>query len=485
MISIIVTLTKYMLIFLMIIYTSQCFSVFSKKKEKARRRVLRRQIALIILVLTTAFLAMFLQTMDQKMLMLYGAMVLYISMTQILYRVIYRKASILLLNNMCMLITIGIIILARLNMALAAKQLLLVSAATILSLFVPVIVRKVKLIRDLTWVYAIGGILLLLAVLVLASVSGGAKLSVALTEGGPTFQFSEFVKITYVFCLAGLLRKTPSFRQIVTTTVVAAAHVLIRVLSKDLGPALVFFIAYVVMIYVSTKKARYPLAALAGGSLAAVGAYFVMAHVRVRVQAWKDPFADYQNGGYQIAQGLFAVCAGGWFGTGLFEGSPDTIPVATQDFIFSAICEELGGIFAICLILVCMSCFLMIVNISMQLSKRFYKLIALGLGAEYAFQVFLTIGGNIKFIPMTGITLPLVSYGGSSIICSVMMFAIIQGLYILREDEYEEEELRLAREEEAAYQEQLRKYNRGKNNYVNETTLEQKIEEETEKSLNW
>ena len=86
---------------------------------------------------------------------------------------------------------------------------------------------------------------------------------------------------------------------------------------------------------------------------------------------------------------------------------------------------------------------------------------------------------------MTGITLPLVSYGGSSIICSVMMFAIIQGLYILREDEFEEEELRLAREEEAAYQEQLRKNNRGKNNYVNETTLEQKIEEETEKSLNW
>ena len=186
-----------------------------------------------------------------------------------------------------------------------------------------------------------------------------------------------------------------------------------------------------------------------------------------------------------MAQGLFAICAGGWFGTGLYEGVPDTIPVATQDFIFSAICEELGGIFAICLILVCMSCFLMIVNISMRLSKRFYKLIALGLGTEYAFQVFLTIGGNIKFIPMTGITLPLVSYGGSSIICSVMMFAIIQGLYILREDEFEEEELRLAREEEAAYQEQLRKNNRGKNNYVNETTLEQKIEEETEKSLNW
>ena len=211
MISIIVTLTKYMLIVLMIMYTSQCFSVFSKKKEKARRRVLRRQITLIISVLTTAFLAMFLQTMDQMVLLLYGATLVYIVLTQLLYRAIYKKASILLLNNMCMLITIGIIILTRLNTALAMKQLFLVSGATLLSLLVPVIVRKVKIIRDLTWVYAIGGILLLLAVLVLASVSGGAKLSITLTEGGPTFQFSEFVKITYVFCLAGLLRKTPSF----------------------------------------------------------------------------------------------------------------------------------------------------------------------------------------------------------------------------------------------------------------------------------
>ena len=100
--------------------------------------------------------------------------------------------------------------------------------------------------------------------------------------------------------------------------------------------------------------------------------------------------------------------------------------------------EELGGIFAVCLILVCMSFFLMIVNIALKIKKPFYKLIALGLGTEYAFQVFLTIGGATKFIPMTGVTLPLVSYGGSSVACTVLMLAIIQGLYILREDEDEE-----------------------------------------------
>jgi hypothetical protein len=104
--------------------------------------------------------------------------------------------------------------------------------------------------------------------------------------------------------------------------------------------------------------------------------------------------------------------------------------------VLPAICEEFGGVFAMCLILVCMSMFLLIVNISMELRKNtFYKLVAIGLGAEYAFQVFLTIGGVTKFIPMTGITLPLVSYGGSSVMSTIILIAIIQGLYILREDE--------------------------------------------------
>ena len=122
---------------------------------------------------------------------------------------------------------------------------------------------------------------------------------------------------------------------------------------------------------------------------------------------------------------------------GLCQGQPDTIPVAAEDFIFSAIAEELGIIFALCLILICLSCYVMFLNIAMQLRNQFYKLVALGLGTCYIFQVFLTIGGVTKFIPSTGVTLPLVSYGGSSLLSTLIMFAIIQGLYILREDEEE------------------------------------------------
>ena len=171
------------------------------------------------------------------------------------------------------------------------------------------------------------------------------------------------------------------------------------------------------------------------GSVAAVIAYKLFNHVRVRVVAWKTPLKVIDKEGYQICQSLFAIGTGGFFGLGLYQGMPNKIPVVEQDFIFAAISEELGGMFALCLILVCVSCFLMFLNIAMQLKDSFYKLVALGLGTIYGFQVFLTIGGVTKFIPSTGVTLPLVSYGGSSMLSTLIIFGIIQGLYILREDE--------------------------------------------------
>ncbi|MCC8029790.1 MAG: FtsW/RodA/SpoVE family cell cycle protein, partial [Lachnospiraceae bacterium] len=150
--------------------------------------------------------------------------------------------------------------------------------------------------------------------------------------------------------------------------------------------------------------------------------------------------ANISGSGWQVAQSLFAIGTGGWFGLGLYQGLPEKIPVGSSDFVFAAIVEEMGGVFGICIILVCLSCFLMFLNIAMQIYDPFYRLIALGLGSVYGIQVFLNIGGVIKCIPSTGLTLPLVSYGGSSILCTILMFAIIQGLYIFRQDEGESDE---------------------------------------------
>ena len=118
---------------------------------------------------------------------------------------------------------------------------------------------------------------------------------------------------------------------------------------------------------------------------------------------------------------------------GLYRGMPERIPVVEKDFIFSAVSEELGAVFALCLIFICISCFLLFFNISMQITDRFYKLVALGLGTVYATQTFLMIGGVIRFIPSTGVTLPLVSYGGSSLMSTMILFSIIQGMYLMRE----------------------------------------------------
>lgn len=484
--NIITELSKYLIIFMMLLYTFSCFTVFRKRDIEDQKNVFRKQILLTLFMNLVAYTVLYIQTEEIKMLFMYVAVFLFNVIVQILYRVIYKKGNLLVVNNMCMLLSIGFLILSRLSFTKAVKQFEIVVIGMVLSFIVPVIVRKVKVLKDLTWLYGIVGLILLLAVLAMAAISGGAKLSIEI--GGVTFQFSELVKITFVFFVAGMLRDNTSFRQVVITTIVAAAHVLILVVSKDLGSAVVFFVAYIVMLYVATQKAWYALAGLASGAAAAVVAYFLFNHVRQRVTIWQDPIAVYDKvgGGYQVAQGLFGISAGGWFGMGLGKGMPNIIPVVDKDFIFAAICEELGVIFAICMLLVCMSCYLMIVNISMRMSKPFYKLIAMGLGAEYAFQVFLTVGGTSKFIPMTGITLPLVSYGGSSVICTIMMFAIIQGLYILREDEGEELE---RKRKEKQKRSKKKKPPRGNGTPTGtgyrEKTLEEKIQEQTEKSLNW
>ena len=154
-----------------------------------------------------------------------------------------------------------------------------------------------------------------------------------------------------------------------------------------------------------------------------------------------NPWADIENTGYQITQSLFAIGTGGWVGMGLCPGMPQKIPVVEKDFIFSAIAEELGGIFAVCVILICLGCFLQFMLIATRMQAVFYKLIAVGLGLEYITQVFLTVGGVTKFIPSTGVTLPFVSYGGSSILSTFILFGVMQGLHILKLDDEEELEM--------------------------------------------
>lgn len=433
MIHLIVELSRYAMIILFAVYTYQCFAVLRSRDTERAERMFRRQSRMMYLIHFTAFLVICFVTENANYLIFYMLQLLLLIMVQNCYRIIYPKASRLLVNNMCMLLTIGFIILTRLDGERAFRQFLIVAVSCAGSLLIPYLIQRAGFFRRLTWVYAAVGVILLAVVCIAGPTSYGAKISLSI--GGFAIQPSEFVKIIFVFFVAAMYYRSTSLKQVILTTAVAAAHVLILVASKDLGGALIFFVAYMAMVYVATGKLLYFAGGIAAGSVAAVAAYNLFSHVRTRVVAWQKPLAVIDDAGYQICQSLFAIGTGGFFGMGLYQGMPEKIPKVEQDFIISAIAEELGGLFAICVVLVCVSCFLMFLNIAMQLKDGFYKLVALGLGTVYGIQVFLTLGGAVKFIPSTGVTLPLVSYGGSSMLSSLVIFAIIQGLYILREDE--------------------------------------------------
>lgn len=440
MVNIVIELSKYLMILLIVMYTYLCFSVFGYYDPYIQKRMLRRQNVLMFMIHIVAFAVMYLEKKDVKILAFYAIQVILFLAVILLYHMLYPQSSRLVINNMCMLLCIGMIILTRLNYEKAVKQYVIAAGGIAISLAVPVIIRKFKLLSEWRKLYAVAGIASLAIVVVVGQVSYGAKLGFSV--GGISIQPSELVKIIFVFFVASSFKMSLEFRDIVITTALAAFHVLILVVSKDLGAALIIFVVYLVMLYVATHQFLYVAAGVGAGSVASVAAYYLFNHVKTRVVVWKDPFANYDNGGYQVAQSLFAIGTGGWFGMGLFQGMPDNIPVADEDFVFSAISEELGLIFALCMILICVSCYVMFLNIAMQLHNFFYKMVALGLGTCYIFQAFLNIGGVTKFIPSTGVTLPLVSYGGSSLLSTLIMFAIIQGLYIVREDEEEDIERR-------------------------------------------
>ena len=440
MIHLVVQASKYLMIILFLVYTYQCFHVFRfQGDEEHQNHIFNVQRVLLFVIHFDAFLVLYLTTKNIQIIGIYLMQFVLLAMIITSYHLFYKHASELVLNNMCMLLAIGFIILTRLDFAKAFRQFLFVCAGFIISLLIPVILSNMSLFRKLTWVYAILGIGALAVVAVAGSTSYGAKLNISI--GGFSIQPSEFVKIIFVLFIASMLYKKTSFRQVVITSVISAVFVLILVASRDLGGALLYFFTYLIMVYVAPRRLAYLAAGTGALAMAAVVGYQLFSHVQTRVLAWSDPLSVIDNEGYQICQSLFAIGTGGWFGLGLNQGLPGKIPVVTKDFVFSAISEELGGGFALCMIMVCLSCFFMIMNVAMKLRDPFYKLTAVGLGTLYALQVFLTIGGVIKFIPSTGVTLPLVSYGGSSLLSTLIMFGIIQGLYIMQFDGREEKRL--------------------------------------------
>jgi len=201
--------------------------------------------------------------------------------------------------------------------------------------------------------------------------------------------------------------------------------IVVMVMEKDLGSSLLFFAVFAAMLYMATERLTYVVAALLLFVGGAGAAYNLFDHVQVRVSTWIDPWPEAQSAGYQIIQSWYAFGTGGAFGTGLGLGNPDKIPNAATDFVFSAVGEELGLLGSLAVL----AAFLLLVGsafrIAVDATRLFPKLFAAGLATILALQTVIIIGGVTRLIPLTGITLPFVSYGGSSLVANFVIVALL------------------------------------------------------------
>jgi len=426
-------ISKYVIALFMLLYTLAAYLTFRYKTEKKRKSIYISQIICMFAVQIACFIQIIARTGKPVYLFFFAFQIIIFASVLLLFYAIYSEGNRLIINNSCMLLVISMIVLTRLSYDKAVKQFFIVTASFIIGFFIPEIIFRFEILKKFTWIYAAAGVVAIGAVLLYGAVTNGSKITYTLA--GITFQPSEAVKILFLFFMAGALTEAKNIWQLLIASLVAAIHVIILVLSKDLGSALIFFVIYLALIYIATENIGYLIMGLGFGMAASMAAYKLFSHIQVRVQAWLDPFTDIAGSGYQLSQSLFGISSGGWFGLGLYGGSPRSIPFVEQDFIFSAIAEEMGVIFAVLMSLICVSTFIMIMQEGYYLRDKYYRLVVCGIGIAYIFQTFLTIGGGSKFIPLTGVTLPLVSYGGTSVLVTIVMMMVVEGICMIRTDE--------------------------------------------------
>ncbi|MBR3537532.1 MAG: FtsW/RodA/SpoVE family cell cycle protein [Eubacterium sp.] len=450
--SLICTISKYLILIFMAIFTARCFLYFTAKTHEKRKHIANFQVVDIFAIHFLCHLTMYLNTREPQVIWYYLVELVISILYMVLFRIFYPEASRLIINIITLLMLTGYSMLTRLDRDMAVKQFILASIALFLTSLIPYVMGKLKTMKNWTVLYGIAGILFLLTVFIPGlgqNIYGAQNWNFI---GGISIQPMELVKISFVLFVASGLVKAKTLKDIIINAVISVIFMGVLAVEKDFGAITIFYITYITMVYLATSRPIF----LFGGIALAVGAvilgYFIFkdtlfAHIIIRVEAWKDPWAYQDTGGYQLSESLFSIGTGGFTGVGLGNGRPYLIPVVTSDFIFSAICEELGSIFGLCLILVYISGFIAMANVATKCNQPFYKYMTFGFAISFITQVMLNIGGVTRFIPSTGVTLPLISYGLSSIFCTLIMFSMVQYIYVLvsREGEQQNEEERALR----------------------------------------
>jgi cell division protein FtsW (lipid II flippase) len=363
------------------------------------------------------------------------------------------QANPLILPIAAFLAALGFIEVFRLDEDLAGLQRWWLAIAGAVGAFIVWLLRDagVAVLRRYRYLFLAAAVVLLLLPLLPAewpiygAVVNGSRLWVRLdvpyTELTLSFQPGEVAKVFLTVFLASYLAdrseamstvsrrigpfRLPEPRHLGPVLIAAGAAFLVLVYQRDLGAALLLFALFVGMIYVATGRVIYPAVGAVAIGAAGFVAYQQFGHVRNHIAAWLHPFADYTGSGYQTAQGLFAMGSGSLTGSGLGLGRPDLIPAAATDFVFAAVGEELGLAGSIAVITGYALFVAVGIGIALRSRDRFRKYLAAGLTILVGIQALLIIAGVVRLLPITGLTTPLMSYGGSSLVASAMVIALL------------------------------------------------------------
>ena len=333
-----------------------------------------------------------------------------------------------------MLLSLGIITIYRLSPKLGLRQLIWVLAGILVFYLTYFIIRAMRRLEYMTGLYLGLSILFFLLTIVLAPSKYGAKNWIEISEG-ITIQLSEFTKILVIFLIASFYttfqtRLKKLNYKYTSYYLMGVIYIFVGFLfiQRDLGTAAIFIAIYTLIQYIYDEDRVSILVNVGLMVIGSVAGYFLFSHVRNRVDIWLNPWTADKvvNSARQIVQSLFGIGEGGFIGQGIGLGYPKQIAFAYSDVIFSAICEEMGVLTGIGIIMLYMLLVYRAIKIALNQEYLFYRILALSVAILFTVQAFLNIGGVIKLIPMTGLTLPFISYGGSSLISSFVALGILQ-----------------------------------------------------------
>lgn len=390
---------------------------------------------ILVNLLSYALLAMIVPD-NAKALAIQAAALVVLNISTYLVIARFFKGDPFLFLISSMLVSVGMVMLSRIDATggtdYARRQLLWFVLGIVVFYLSFFLYLKLPALSKLLWVYLGASYLLFLATLLFGTSINGAKNWITL---GAQFsiQPSEIIKVLFVFFLAAAFSNVDKlrFRKLDgkwTISILSYAFFGFLVLQREWGSALVYFLVYACICYHSGFGFLYMLANVVPAGIAGVAGAMVLPHIQTRIAIWQDPWADPTVKGWQIIQSLLAINAGGFLGVGIGRGSPESVPESYSDAIFSVICEELGIFGGIAVVLLFFILVYRGLKVALRTKNPFDQTVALGLTLLFGFQSFIIIGGMIKLIPLTGVTLPFISYGGTSLFISFFQIGVLSAI---------------------------------------------------------